>query len=80
MVVGLTVVEVLADVEVNEPGMMAMLVAPVVDQLRVLLEPGFMVVGLALNELMVGFGGGAAFTVMVAVCVVDPEELVAVSV
>jgi hypothetical protein len=37
VVVGLTVVEPLADVDVNEPGVMAILAAPVVAQLSVLL-------------------------------------------
>lgn len=45
--VGLTLVELLADVDVNVPGAMAMLVAPVVPQLSVLLEPDVMFAGLA---------------------------------
>jgi hypothetical protein len=49
VVVGLTLVEPLADVDVNVPGAMAMLVAPVVPQLSVLLEPDMMLVGLALK-------------------------------
>ena len=77
--VGLTVVEPLAVVEVNVPGVMAMLVAPLVTQLRVLLEPGVMLVGLAVKELMVGLLGGA-LTVTVAVDVTEPAPLVAVSV
>ena len=52
--VGLTLVEPLADVEVNVPGVMAMLVAPLTDQLSVLLEPEVMLVGLAVKELIVG--------------------------
>jgi hypothetical protein len=52
--VGLTLVEPLADVDVNVPGVMAMLAAPLVDQLSVLLEPEFMLSGLAVNELIVG--------------------------
>lgn len=47
-------VEPLADVEVNVPGVMAMLVAPVVAQLRVQLVPEFMFVGFAVNEVIVG--------------------------
>ena len=77
--VGLTVVEPLADVEVKVPGVMAMLVAPVVVQLSVLLEPALMLVGLAVKELIVGWLGGA-FTVTLSVDVVDPVELVAVRV
>jgi hypothetical protein len=75
---GLTLVEPLADVEVNVPGAIAMLVAPVVTQLRVLLEPEAMLAGLAVNDVIVG--APAAFTVTVAVDVPEPEALVAVSV
>jgi hypothetical protein len=76
--VGLTLVEPLADVDVNVPGVMAMLVAAVVVQLSVLLEPEIILVGRAVKELMVGLL--AAFTVRVRVVVVDPAALVAVSV
>ena len=38
----------------NEPGAMAMLVAPVVAQVRVLLAPEFMPVGFAVKEPIVG--------------------------
>jgi hypothetical protein len=43
--VGLMFVEPLADVDVNVPGVMAILVAPVVAQLSVLLEPEVILVG-----------------------------------
>jgi hypothetical protein len=76
--VGLTPNDPLADVEVKVPGVMAMLVAPVVTQLNVLLEPEAMLVGLAVKELIVGLLG--AVTVTVAVEVTDPAALVAVSV
>ncbi|MGA9670566.1 MAG: hypothetical protein WBQ94_15245, partial [Terracidiphilus sp.] len=76
--VGLTVVEPLADVDVNVPGVMAMLVAPVVTQLSVLLEPELMLVGLAVNELIVGWLRGV--TVTVSVDMTETEPLVAVSV
>jgi hypothetical protein len=76
--VGLTVVEPLAEVDVNVPGVMAILVAPVVTQLSVLLEPELMLVGLAVKELIVGLLG--AFTVTVTVDVTEPAALVAVSV
>ena len=66
--------------DVNVPGAMAMLVAPAADQLSVLLEPEAMLVGLAVNELMVGPLGVLAVTVTVAVDVVEPVALVAVSV
>jgi ABC-type uncharacterized transport system permease subunit len=52
--VGVTVVEPLAAAEMNVPGVMAMLVAPVVTQLSVLLEPEAMLAGLAVNKLIVG--------------------------
>lgn len=76
--VGLTLVEPVADVEVNVPGVIAMLAAPVVSQLRVELEPEVMLVGFAAKELITGLV--AAFTVMVAAAVVEPALSVAVSV
>ena len=76
--VGLTLVEPLADFDVNVPGVMAILVAPVVAQLSVLLEPELILVGLAVKELITGLL--ALFTVTVAVDVVEPARLVAVSV
>jgi hypothetical protein len=78
--VGLTLVEPLAAVVVNVPGVMAMLVAPVVAQLNVLLEPEVMRVGLAVKELIAGFGLLVVLTVMVSVDVAAPAALVAVSV
>jgi len=74
--VGLTLVEPLADVDVNVPGVIEMLVAPVVDQLNVLLAPDMKLVGLGTKELIVGFVAG----VTTAVAVVDPAALVAVRV
>jgi hypothetical protein len=76
--VGLTVVDPLADGDVNVPGVMAMLVAPVVTQLKVLLWPEVMLAGLAAKELIVGLL--TAFTVTLTVAVADPAEFVAVSV
>ena len=76
--VGLTLVEPLADVDVNVPGVMAMLVAPLVAQLNVLLEPEVMLAGLAVKELIVG--PLPAFTVTICVAVTEPAALVAVSV
>ena len=76
--VGLTLVEPVADVDVNVPGVMAILVAPVVAQLSVLLEPEVILVGFAEKELMTGLLSG--FTVTVRVDVVEPAALVAVSV
>jgi len=76
--VGLTLVEPLADVEVNVPGVMARLLAPVVTQLSVLLEPEVIPVGLAVKELITGLL--AEFTVTVSVDVAEPAALVAVRV
>ena len=76
--VGLTLVEPLADVEVNVPGVMASLLVPVVTQLSVLLEPEVIREGLAVKELISGLL--AVFTVTVSVDVVEPAALVAVSV
>ncbi len=72
--VGLTLVEPLADVDVNVPGVMAMLVAPFVDQLSMLLPPDVIVEGLTAKALIVGM------TVTVCVDVVEPAASVAVSV
>jgi len=65
-------------VEVNVPGVMAILAAPLVVQLSVLLEPESMLAGLAVKELIVGLL--TPFTVMVSVDVVEPAVLVAASV
>jgi hypothetical protein len=77
--VGLTLVDPVAEVDVKLPGVIAMLVAPLVAQLSVLLESALMLLGLAVNELMVGLPD-AALTVTVAVEVAEPAEFVAVSV
>jgi len=76
--VGLTLVEPVAEVEVNVPGVMARLVAPVVAQLSVLLEPDVMLVGLAVKDVITGFVG--ALMVMVSDEVDEPAALDAVSV
>lgn len=55
-----------------------MLVAPLVDQLNVLLEPEAILAGFAANELIVGLL--CAFTVIVTVAVTDKVAFVAVSV
>lgn len=52
--VGLTEVDPLDKVEVKLPGEIAMVVAPLVDQLNVALVPEFTVVGLAVKEEIVG--------------------------
>jgi hypothetical protein len=51
---GLTFVEPFADAAVKAPGVTATLVAPVVTQLSVLLEPDVMLVGLAVKDVTVG--------------------------
>lgn len=76
--VGLTLFEPVADVEVNVPGVIAMLAAPAVAQLRIAAEPEAMLVGFAVKELITGLV--AAFTVTVATAVVEPALSVAVSV
>jgi hypothetical protein len=48
------VVEPLAAVDVNVPGVMAIVVAPIDVQLRVLLVPELMLVGFAVKELIAG--------------------------
>lgn len=75
---GLTLVEPVADDDVNVPGLMAMFVAPVVVQLRVLLEPEVMLVGFAENESIVGLL--VPLIVTEAVDVTEPAALVAVNV
>ena len=75
--VGLTFVEPLADVEVKVPGVTLIVVAPLVDQFSMLLEPDAMLPGLAVKELIVGLLG--TFTVMVTLDVVEPAAFVAVS-
>jgi hypothetical protein len=73
---GVTVVSPLAAADVNDPGEMETLVAPVVAQPSVELPPAPMVAGLAVNELMMG----RFTTLTVAVAVTDPPEFVAVNV
>jgi hypothetical protein len=78
LAVGFTLVDPLALEDVNVPGVIATVVAPVVVQLNVLLAPAAMLVGFALNALIVGLL--AAFTVTVIVVVDDPAAFVAVNV
>ena len=54
--VGFTLIEPLADVDVNVPGATAILVAPLVTQLSVLPVPEFMLVGAAVKEVIAGAG------------------------
>lgn len=64
--------------DVNVPGVIAILLAPVVAQLSVLVAPEVILVGLAVKELIVGLPD--VFTVMVSVEMAEPAVLVAVSV
>ena len=52
--VGLTLVDPLPDVDVKVPGVMAILVAPVVTQFSVLLAPESMLAGLPAKEVIFG--------------------------
>jgi hypothetical protein len=63
---------------VNPPGLIAMLVAPLVLQLSVALDPALMLDGIAANELITGCA--IAVTVIVAVLITEPALLVAVRV
>jgi hypothetical protein len=76
---GETAVEPLAVEDVNPPGLIAMLVAPLVAQFSVLLAPALILAGLAVKEVIVGSVVGAT-TVTVAAAVTEPALLVAVSV
>jgi hypothetical protein len=75
--VGLTVVEPVAAVEVNVPGVIETPVAPDVDQVSVLLVPVVIDVGCAVKLLITG--SVCAVTVTAAVAVTDPAAFVAVS-
>jgi hypothetical protein len=63
---------------VNVPGVIPILVAPVVTQLNLLLAPEVILEGLAVKELIVGLP--VVFTVTVSVDVAEPAALVAFSV
>jgi hypothetical protein len=76
--VGLTVLEPLADADVNVPGVIATPVAPVVAQLNVLLPPTLILAELAVKELI--RGKFAACTATVTVAFTEPAALLAVSV
>ena len=76
--VGLTALEPLADTDVNVPGVIATVVAPVVAQFNVLLPPALMLAGLAVKALI--RGRFSACTATLTVVFTEPAELVAVSV
>jgi hypothetical protein len=52
--VGFTIIEPFANADVNVPGVMAMLAAPLVVQLNVVLAPELMLVGFAVKEMIAG--------------------------
>jgi hypothetical protein len=56
-------VEPLAEVDVNPPGLMVMPVAPLADQRKVLFAPALMLAGFAEKELMEGTVGPGDFAV-----------------
>jgi hypothetical protein len=81
VLVGATVVDPLALLDVKPVGEMLTEVAPVVAQLRVSDAPAAITFWLALNDVMPGTDPPPdAVTVMVSVAVVEPALLVAVSV
>jgi hypothetical protein len=67
----------LAAVDVNVPGVMVKLVAPVAEKASVLLIPNGMLGGLQVNET---YFGGPTTTVTVTVAVTEPLAFVAVNV
>ena len=73
---GFTVNVPLGESDLNVPGVMAMMVAPVVAQVSLLLAPVSMLAGLAVNELIVG----GLVTVTVTAAWPEPADVVAVSV
>jgi hypothetical protein len=78
VVSGLTFTLPLAEVDARFPGAMFSVVAPEVVQLSVLIPPSVMLVGLAVNELIVGSVGWV--TVTTSAAVTEPVVLVAVRV
>ena len=76
--VGLTLVEPLANVDEKVPGVMAIALAPVVDQLSVLAAPEEILAGLAVKETMIGLF--VDVTVTVTVDVAEPAAFAAVNV
>ena len=73
---GLTANVPLGESDLNVPGVMAMMVAPVVAQVSLLLAPVSMLAGLAVNAVIVG----VLVTVTVTAAWPEPADVVAVSV
>ena len=74
----MTLVEPLANVDVKVPGVMAIALAPVVDQLSVLAAPEVILAGLAVKETMIGLFVDVSVTVTVDVA--EPAAFAAVNV
>jgi hypothetical protein len=75
--VGLALVEPLADVELNAPGEIEIVVAPLVVQLSVVLVPELMVAGLAANDAIDGMEplpGGVLTVVAVPAQLLKPKQ------
>jgi hypothetical protein len=66
---GLTLTDPVAELEENPPGLIEIFVVFFVVQLRVLLAPSRIFAGLALNELIIGFGGTVTVTFTIFVTV-----------
>lgn len=62
--------------DVNVPGVIAMLVAPVVVQLSVLLEPDLMLAELAVKDAIVGAEPVSGMVVVGSGLLVEPPQLV----
>ena len=74
----MTLVEPLANVDEKVPGVMAIALAPVVDQLSVLAAPEVILAGLAVKETMIGLFVDVSVTVTVDVA--EPAAFAAVNV
>jgi hypothetical protein len=74
VVVGLTLVEPVADVEVKVPGEMEIVVASLVVQCRVLVAPEFTLVGFAAKDEMVGMDEAGGVLGEVVVALPQPEK------
>jgi len=72
---GVTLVEPFADVDVSVPGVIAMLVAPIVAQVSVLLEPDLMLAGLAAKDVTVGAEPVTGMTVGSGLLVEPPQPV-----
>jgi hypothetical protein len=77
VVVGLTLVEPVAEVEVNEPGEIEIVVAPLVAHVSMVLVPEFTVAGFTVNEAIDGMEplpGGVLTVVAVPAQPLRPKQ------